>query len=375
MKRITYWPQLFLGLNFNWGALIGWTAVTGALAWPSLLALSRRHLLDARLRHDLRASGQGGRRADRRQILGPGARVAHPALALRFLWRRAVACGRRRAMRPGSASLFWVGLAAAGAAAGLAGGAGGDRRPGRLPRQVPLEPRGRLADARRDRRRPLRLTGTLDPAVFVRRNTAITAPPLVPEIRLHLATEITPIWQATEETLARGAVPPPFWAFAWAGGPGARPLSARPSRRGRRPRSCSISAPARALSRSPPRKPAPPHVLAAEIDHFAAAAIAANAALNDVEVDRHDRGCARHCRSALGRRDRRRCLLRAADGRPGRGVAARMPARGASCCSAIPDAPICRARACRARALPRADQPRARRPRHPRDRRLGGAAA
>ena len=37
MKRITYWPQVFLGLNFNWGALVGWTAVTGALAWPSLL--------------------------------------------------------------------------------------------------------------------------------------------------------------------------------------------------------------------------------------------------------------------------------------------------------------------------------------------------
>ena len=37
MKRITYWPQLFLGLNFNWGALIGWTAVTGALGWPALL--------------------------------------------------------------------------------------------------------------------------------------------------------------------------------------------------------------------------------------------------------------------------------------------------------------------------------------------------
>jgi 4-hydroxybenzoate polyprenyltransferase len=32
MKRITYWPQLFLGLNFNWGALIGWTAVIGSLA-------------------------------------------------------------------------------------------------------------------------------------------------------------------------------------------------------------------------------------------------------------------------------------------------------------------------------------------------------
>jgi 4-hydroxybenzoate polyprenyltransferase len=37
MKRITYWPQLFLGLNFNWGALIGWTAVTGSLAWPPVL--------------------------------------------------------------------------------------------------------------------------------------------------------------------------------------------------------------------------------------------------------------------------------------------------------------------------------------------------
>src|SRR5215469_4904171 len=37
MKRITYWPQLFLGLNFNWGALIGWAAVTGSLSWPPVL--------------------------------------------------------------------------------------------------------------------------------------------------------------------------------------------------------------------------------------------------------------------------------------------------------------------------------------------------
>ena len=35
MKRITYWPQLFLGLTFNWGALVGWTAVTGRLDWPA----------------------------------------------------------------------------------------------------------------------------------------------------------------------------------------------------------------------------------------------------------------------------------------------------------------------------------------------------
>ncbi len=37
MKRITYWPQFFLGLNFNWGALLGWTAVRGFLALPALL--------------------------------------------------------------------------------------------------------------------------------------------------------------------------------------------------------------------------------------------------------------------------------------------------------------------------------------------------
>ncbi|HEY1432939.1 MAG TPA: 4-hydroxybenzoate octaprenyltransferase [Stellaceae bacterium] len=37
MKRITCWPQIFLGLNFNWGALIGWTAATGMLALPPLL--------------------------------------------------------------------------------------------------------------------------------------------------------------------------------------------------------------------------------------------------------------------------------------------------------------------------------------------------
>ncbi len=37
MKRITYWPQAWLGLTFNWGALVGWSAVTGSLDWPALL--------------------------------------------------------------------------------------------------------------------------------------------------------------------------------------------------------------------------------------------------------------------------------------------------------------------------------------------------
>jgi 4-hydroxybenzoate polyprenyltransferase len=37
MKRVTYWPQAFLGLTFNWGALMGWVAVTDGLSWPALL--------------------------------------------------------------------------------------------------------------------------------------------------------------------------------------------------------------------------------------------------------------------------------------------------------------------------------------------------
>lgn len=37
MKRITYWPQAWLGLTFNWGALVGWAAVTGGIGLPALL--------------------------------------------------------------------------------------------------------------------------------------------------------------------------------------------------------------------------------------------------------------------------------------------------------------------------------------------------
>ncbi len=55
-------------------------------------------------------------------------------------------------------------------------------------------------------------------AAFIRANTKLMAPPLVPEIKLHLAEESLPIWRRTEEELGEINVPPPFWAFAWAGG-------------------------------------------------------------------------------------------------------------------------------------------------------------
>lgn len=58
----------------------------------------------------------------------------------------------------------------------------------------------------------------MDRSTFIRANTKLLSPPLVPEIVLHLAEESLPIWQKTEEELGEINVPPPYWAFAWAGG-------------------------------------------------------------------------------------------------------------------------------------------------------------
>ncbi len=123
----------------------------------------------------------------------------------------------------------------------------------------------------------------MDPASFVRANTAITAPPLVPEIRLYLATEVTPIWRASEQSLARSAVPPPFWAFAWAGGQAlARYLLDHPETvAGREVLDIGSGSGIVAIAAA---KAGAARVVAAEIDHFAAAAIALNAALNGVTV-------------------------------------------------------------------------------------------
>ena len=57
-----------------------------------------------------------------------------------------------------------------------------------------------------------------DSIAFIRANTVLAAAPLVPEIALYLATEITPIWQASEDWLREQALEPPYWAFAWPGG-------------------------------------------------------------------------------------------------------------------------------------------------------------
>ena len=123
----------------------------------------------------------------------------------------------------------------------------------------------------------------MDPAAFVRANTAIGRPPLVPEIRLHLATEVTPIWQATEESLARFGTPPPFWAFAWAGGQAlARYILDHPETvAGKDVLDVASGSGMVAIAAA---KAGAARVTAADIDPYAAEAIALNAALNGVTI-------------------------------------------------------------------------------------------
>ena len=60
--------------------------------------------------------------------------------------------------------------------------------------------------------------GPSSPEIIIRRYTRLSSVPLVPEIRLHQATEPISVWQGTEEATGRAGLEPPFWAFAWAGG-------------------------------------------------------------------------------------------------------------------------------------------------------------
>ncbi len=124
----------------------------------------------------------------------------------------------------------------------------------------------------------------MSPDAFIRANTQLLAPPHTPEIRLHLATELVPIWQKTEEELAAIGVPPPFWAFAWAGGQALARylLDHRDSVRGRLVLDFASGS---GLSAIAAAKAGAAQVLATEIDPFAIAAIGLNAAVNGVAVE------------------------------------------------------------------------------------------
>ena len=117
---------------------------------------------------------------------------------------------------------------------------------------------------------------------FIRAHTAPSRAPLVPEFTLHLASEITPIWQATEAWLAARDLAPPYWAFAWPGGQAlARHILDHPAAvAGRRvldfAAGCGLAALAAARAGAV--------VTAAEIDPLARAAIVLNARANGLAV-------------------------------------------------------------------------------------------
>jgi predicted nicotinamide N-methyase len=118
---------------------------------------------------------------------------------------------------------------------------------------------------------------------FVLANTRLIAPPLTPEIRLRLADEAVPIWQRTEDELGAMGLPPPFWAFAWAGGQAlARyTLDHADLVKGMRVLDFASGSGLIAIAAA---KAGAAAVEAADIDAFAIAAIEANADENGVTV-------------------------------------------------------------------------------------------
>lgn len=127
------------------------------------------------------------------------------------------------------------------------------------------------------------MAGISDPKDFIRSNTEVLPVPHASEIRLHLASEAMDLWQKTEDELGEIGLPPPFWAFAWAGGQAlARYILDNPDLvAGKRVLDFAAGSGVVAIAA---RLAGAREVLAVEIDAFAIAAIELNAALNGVEV-------------------------------------------------------------------------------------------
>jgi predicted nicotinamide N-methyase len=126
----------------------------------------------------------------------------------------------------------------------------------------------------------------LDRAAFILENTRLQPPPHTPELVLHMADDVMPIWRLTEEALEELGLPPPFWAFAWAGGQAlARYILDRPQEvAGKQVVDFASGSGLVAIAAM---KAGAANVLAIDIDEFAGAAIALNAAANRVEVACH----------------------------------------------------------------------------------------
>ncbi|MBT9471152.1 MAG: methyltransferase [Pseudomonadota bacterium] len=119
---------------------------------------------------------------------------------------------------------------------------------------------------------------------FILENTRLQPPPHTPELTLHLADEVTPIWRLTEEALAEIGLPPPFWAFAWAGGQAlARYILDHPQEvAGKRVIDFASGSGIVGIAAI---KAGAGHVLATDIDPFCGAALSLNAEVNGARID------------------------------------------------------------------------------------------
>ncbi|PST18011.1 nicotinamide N-methylase [Rhizobium sp. JAB6] len=123
-----------------------------------------------------------------------------------------------------------------------------------------------------------------DPESFILANTSLMAPPHVPEIRLHLASEAHELWLKTEEELEAIGLPPPFWAFAWAGGQSlARYILDHPEIVAGK--IVLDFASGSGLVAIAAMRAGAAHVLAVDIDPWAGTAIRLNAVENGVDLD------------------------------------------------------------------------------------------
>ncbi len=122
-----------------------------------------------------------------------------------------------------------------------------------------------------------------DRRAFIAANTRLLEAPLAPDLRLHLADEALELWTKTEQELGELGLPPPFWAFAWAGGQAlARFLEEHPETvRGKRVLDFASGSGLVAIAAA---KAGAACVEASDIDEFAQVAIALNAEINGVEV-------------------------------------------------------------------------------------------
>lgn len=132
---------------------------------------------------------------------------------------------------------------------------------------------------------------------FIRENTRVSAPSHVPELQLHLADDAVALWEMTEEELGRIGLPPPFWAFAWAGGQAlARRLLDHPDiARGKNVMDVASGSGLVAIAAM---KAGAASAIAVDIDPFCAPAALLNAELNGVTIATNDQdpiGKPTHC--------------------------------------------------------------------------------